>query len=105
MGLTTRKWNSEEGVFYLNSSSLKDGETSTIDNIFAVAKVVIWKQVGPVAYILVTGEDENNVLATYWLSLFIKSIEEHFKKQGISAMPKEVLPTIFIMLLAIQQIG
>lgn len=43
-----------------------------------------------VAYVLICEQDENRALASYNLGLLLRTIDDHFKKSGICAFPKEV---------------
>jgi len=54
-----------------------------------------------VIYSLCCQEEENSLLASQFLHLFPKILDEHYKKPGISSSPKEFLsrPEEFLVLL------
>jgi len=83
------KGKNEEGVFRLARS-----EKSPL-------LTIVWKQIGSVIYSLACEEEENIVLASQFLNLFPKILDEQYKKPGICANPKEFLskPEEFLVLL------
>jgi len=88
---------SEEGAFSIQQSENIKG----MEFLFKSKKIVLWKQIFNTTYVLICEKDENRALGVHFLSVFIKMIDDHFKKPGISAQPKEYLskPEDFIGLL------
>eukprot|EP01119_Soliformovum_irregulare_P000727 TRINITY_DN10538_c0_g1_i1.p1 TRINITY_DN10538_c0_g1~~TRINITY_DN10538_c0_g1_i1.p1 ORF type:complete len:217 (+),score=28.77 TRINITY_DN10538_c0_g1_i1:1-651(+) len=60
-------------------------------DLFDGSKSVLWKQVQTVAYVLICDEGENRLLAAHFIQLFIKAIDDQFKKPSASAYPREFL--------------
>lgn len=44
-----------------------------------------------VAYVLICEDEENRLLAIQFLNMFMRVVDDHFKKPGISALPREVI--------------
>jgi len=78
----------EEGAFRVPTGG-DTGKKGVL--LFKASKIVLWKQIGSTAYILICEEEENRLLAAQFLTLFTKVLDEHFKKPGIAAHPKEFL--------------
>jgi len=88
---------SEEGCFILSFSNSSSEDSASALPLFECPKIVLWKQIGGI----LCDQDENVSLAHYFLNLFPKVIDEHFKKPGISMFPKEFLLKLeeFLLLL------
>eukprot|EP01114_Cavostelium_apophysatum_P006398 TRINITY_DN17685_c0_g1_i1.p1 TRINITY_DN17685_c0_g1~~TRINITY_DN17685_c0_g1_i1.p1 ORF type:complete len:209 (-),score=16.91 TRINITY_DN17685_c0_g1_i1:21-566(-) len=80
---------SEEGGFRISGKDI-DVESGE-DVYFRNPKNVLWRQIGSAAYILVCEEEENRALGMMFLNQFIRIIDDHFKKPGIAAHPKDFL--------------
>jgi len=84
------KW-ANEGVFRIVP---EDALSNSQSPLFKKSKIVIWKQIVCTAYILICEEDENRLLASQFLNIFTKAIDDHFKKPGVCGYPKEFLSRV-----------
>jgi hypothetical protein len=81
-----QSWNNE-GIFKIIPEFCKMNEIL----LFNLPKIIIWKRISNICYSFVCEEDENRYLASHYLNWIIKTIDEHFKKNGISTHPEEYL--------------
>jgi len=89
---------SEEGIFPI---AQEFGNDQLAKSLFKTQKIVIWKQVASVFYIMVLEPLENTQLAVQFLHNFPNLIDDNFKRSGMSAHPKEFLnrPEEFLIFL------
>mmetsp|Transcript_110992 Transcript_110992/g.312936 ORF Transcript_110992/g.312936 Transcript_110992/m.312936 type:complete len:201 (-) Transcript_110992:80-682(-) len=81
-----------EGIIRLQTSAL-----------FEYPKLVVWKQVDKVVYTLVCDPLDNPLLASNFLTLFVRELRDHFRKGGsiveeVGSRPDEVLAILNFLL-------
>jgi len=78
----------EVNLMVQNTSQV--GNTTT-QALFSSPKIVLWKQFYSTIYVLLCEETENRLAASHFLNTLPRILEDHFKKTGIAASPREFL--------------